>query len=130
MTALRPSRDLRDGRTAHVVQAGKSAPLTLSRRVIERDTPNLRLTSVVAAAGLGQAAADQVTNGQQGHQEPALVGTEPLSVRIDVDHQGGDQNTQYRKYVHDQFGRLKRGLGLSAETAIAVSRNDGSAAGG
>src|SRR5215210_2267350 len=89
---------------------------------------NLRLTSVVAATGLGQAAADQITDSQQGDQEPALVGTERLSVRIDVDHQGGDQNTEYRKYVHNQFGRLKRGLGLSAETVIAVSSCDGSAA--
>ena len=37
------------------------------------------LASLVAAAGLGQATADQVTDRQQGDQEPALIGAEPCS---------------------------------------------------
>src|SRR5829696_1058206 len=53
-----------------------------------------RLAGLVPAARLGQATADQVTDRQQGHQEPALVGAEPLTVGVDVDRPRGDQDTK------------------------------------
>src|SRR5215217_4807720 len=89
-----------------------------------------RSAVLVAAAGLGQAAADQVADGQQGDQEPALVGAEPLSVLVDVDHPRGDQHTEDRQYVDDQFGGLERGLGLPGEAAVHIWWCRSAAAGG
>src|SRR5215204_6664764 len=63
-------------------------------QTISGPCPTSRSAGLVAAAGLGQATADQVTDGQQGDQEPALVGAEPLTVRGDVDRPGGDQDTE------------------------------------
>ena len=88
------------------------------------------LASVIAAAGLGQTTADQVTDRQQGDQEPALVGAEPLTVLVDIDHQRGDQDTQDRQYVDDEFGGLERGLGLPGETAVAIPGLNSAAAAG
>src|SRR5215213_11914823 len=87
-----------------------------------------RSAVLVAAAGLGQAAADQVADGQQGDQEPALVGAEPLSVVVDVDHPGGDQHTEDRQYVDDQFGGFERRLGLPGDMPGVVSGCDSAAA--
>src|SRR5215203_3886990 len=93
-------------------------------QTISGPCPTSRSAGLVAAAGLGQATADQVTDGQQGDQEPALVGAEPLTVRGDVDRPGGDQDTEDRQYVDDQFGGLERRLGLPSQTTVAVSGSD------
>jgi hypothetical protein len=93
-----------------------------------RELPTVRLAGLVAAAGLGQATADQVADGQQGDQEPSLVSAEPLTVRVDVDHQGGDQHTEDRQYVDDQLGGLERRLGLPGDAPGVVSGRDSAAA--
>src|SRR5829696_674331 len=89
-----------------------------------------RSAVLVAAAGLGQAAADQVTDGQQGDQEPAVVGAEPLSVVVDVDHPRGDQHSDDCQDVDDQLGGLERGLGLPGDTAVHIWWCRSAAAGG
>src|SRR5215207_2720466 len=85
------------------------------------------LPSVVAAAGLGQTAADQVSDGQQRDQEPALVSAEPLAILVDVDDPGGDQDTDDRQDVDKQLGGLERRLCLPDKTAIAISVGDSTA---
>src|SRR5829696_7565333 len=108
-------------------QTQRSTPLAI-RGWLVRELPTVRVAGLVAAAGLGQAAADQVADRQQGAQEPALVGAEPLTVLVDVDHQGGDQHTEDRQYVDDQFGGLERRLGLPGDTPRVVSGCDSAAA--
>src|SRR5215218_439233 len=85
---------------------------------------------LVAAAGLGQAAADQVTDCQQGDQEPALVGAEPLTVRVDVDHPRGDQHADDCQDVDNQLGGLERRLRLPGDAAVHIWWCNGAAAGG
>src|SRR5687768_3636149 len=86
--------NLREGaHQIYGVKAQRSTPSSSAPMTIQRTT-NLSLASLVAAAGLGQATADQVTDRQQGDQEPALIGTEPLTVLVHVDHQRGDQDTE------------------------------------
>src|SRR5215203_4971632 len=89
-----------------------------------------RSAVLVAAAGLGEAAADQIADCQQGDQEPAVVGAEPLTVRIAVNHPRGDQHTEDRQYVDDQLGGLERRLGLPGDAAVHISWCNGAAAGG
>src|SRR5215218_3746699 len=88
-----------------------------------------RSAGLVAAAGLGQATADQVADGQQGDQEPALVGAEPLTVLVDVDHPRGDQHSDDCQDVDDQLGGLERRLRLPGDAAVDISScNSGAAA--
>src|SRR5215204_1897947 len=94
------------------------------------EAQTFRSAVLVAAAGLGQAAADQVTDCQQGDQEPAVVGAEPLTVLIDVDHPRGDQHSDDCQDVDDQLGGLERGLGLPGEAAVHIWWCRSAAAGG
>src|SRR5829696_816964 len=84
------------------------------------DAQTFRSAGLVAAAGLGQATADQITDRQQGDQEPALIGAEPLTVGTDIDHPGGDQDTEDRKQIDNQFGGLKGWLGFPGMTALVI----------
>jgi hypothetical protein len=72
------------------------------------ELPNLMVSAgLVAAAGLGQTTADQITDRQQADQEPGSVGAEPLTVLVHVDHPGGDQYTDDRQQIDNQFGGLE-----------------------
>src|SRR3954471_4927550 len=78
----------------------------------------LRVVLVVglAAAGLGEAAADHVAHGQDRHVEPRLLGAEAAVVAL-VDHAGGDQDAGQDGEEGEEFGRLKRRLGLGGQAA-------------
>src|SRR5215218_11485017 len=93
------------------------------------EAQTFRSAVLVAAAGLGQAAADQVTDCQQRDQEPAVVGAEPLTVLVDVGHPRGDQHSDDCQDVDDQLGGLERRLRLPGKTALDISScNSGAAA--
>src|SRR5829696_3134303 len=88
----------------------------------------LRLVLVVglAAAGLGEAAADHVADGQDRHVQPRLPGAEAAVVGL-VDDAGGDQDAGQHGEEGEELGRLKRRLGLRAQatrgalgTAVAL----------
>src|SRR3954454_18709039 len=65
------------------------------------------------AAGLRQATADHVTDGQQRHVEPGVVGSEALAVVTVVGHCSGDQHSNGNNDVGNKLGRLERRLGLA-----------------
>ena len=68
-----------------------------------------------AAAGLGQAAADQVADGQQGDEEPGRVGEEDITATVGVaDQQRGDQHSGDCDEVDGELRRLECGLRVGA----------------
>jgi hypothetical protein len=70
---------------------------------------------VRAAAGLGQAAADQVADRQQRDVVPGLVGEEDIAAAVGVaDQERRDQDSGDGDEVDDELGRLNRGLRLGA----------------
>src|SRR5829696_4236097 len=114
---------LRSPETFLICPAGNGEHLrtTSKTQVFPELVPSLRFSAgLVAAAGLGQATADQIADRQQGDQEPALIGAEPLTVGTDVDHPGGDQDTEDRKQIDNQFGGLKGWLGFPGMTALVI----------
>src|SRR5215217_8135097 len=94
ITAVRPLRSSQRGAPPIWRQSSKINAFELCTNDDSANCQPYGLASLVAAAGLGQATADQVADRQQGDQEPALIGTEPLTVFVNVDHPGGDQDTE------------------------------------
>jgi hypothetical protein len=94
MKAVRPLRIFAKGRTRYMASKLKDQRRELCTNDDSANCQPYGLASLVAAPGLGQAPADQVTDRQQRDQEPALVGAEPLTVIVDVNHPGGDQDTE------------------------------------
>src|SRR3954449_9732389 len=76
----------------------------------------LRVVLVVGltAAGLGEAAADHVADGQDRHVQPRLPGAEAAVVGL-VDHAGGDQDAGQHGEEGEELGRLERRLGLRGQ---------------
>ena len=73
----------------------------------------------VAAAGLGEPAADHVADGEQRDVEPGLVGEEDIAAAIGVtDQRGGDEHADDEE--DDELGRLERGLRLSEAAPRAL----------
>jgi len=95
MKEVRPLRIFAKGRTGYMASKLKINAFELCTNDDSANCQPSGLASVVVAAGLGQAPADQVTDRQQGDQEPALIGAESLTVFVDVDHPGGDQDTEH-----------------------------------
>src|SRR3954470_118760 len=84
----------------------------------------------VAAAGLGEAAAHHVADGEDRDVEPGLTRAEPADVAL-IDDLGGDQDAGQDRQEREELGRLERRLGLRLATgggamglvqAVAVSR--------
>ena len=71
------------------------------------------------AAGLGEAAADHVADGQDRHVQPRLLGAQATGVGL-VDHGSGDQDADEHDDERDELGRLERRLRLGGETAHGV----------
>src|SRR3954452_3382247 len=69
----------------------------------------------VAAAGLGEAAADHVADRQDRDVEPRLLGAEATGVGL-VDDLGGDQDAGQDGEEGEELGRLERRLGLRLAT--------------
>src|SRR3954453_6914886 len=107
MKGARPLANPRKGRTRYMASKLKINAFELCTNDDSANCQPYGLASLVAAAGLGQAPADQITDCQQGDQEPALIGTEPLTVLVDIDHPGGDQDTEDRQHVDNQLGGLE-----------------------
>src|SRR5829696_7595603 len=86
------------------------------RRFVRRSGRKATSVSGVAAraaAGLGQAAADHVADGEQRDVEPGLVGEEDVAAAVGVaDERGGEKHSDDGENVDDELGRLNRGLGL------------------
>src|SRR3954452_24416389 len=76
----------------------------------------LRVVLVVglAAAGLGEATADHVADGQDRHVQPRLPGAKAAHVGL-VDHAGGDPNADQHGEKGEELGRLERRLGLRGQ---------------
>src|SRR4051794_6687078 len=73
----------------------------------------------LAAAGLGEAAADHVADGENRHVQPRLPGAEAAVVGL-VDDAGGDEDADHHRDVREELARLERGLRLGGEPAGAV----------
>ena len=88
------------------------------RRCVGRSGRNATSVSGVAvraAAGLGQAAADHVADGEQGDVEAGLVGEEDVAAAVGIaDESGGEKHSDDGENVDDELGRLNRGLSLGA----------------
>ena len=74
----------------------------------------------LAAAGLGEAAADHVADGEERDEQPRLLGAEPAGVGL-IDDAGGDQHADDGRHVGEELGRLERRLRLREATAGGVS---------
>src|SRR5688500_14731337 len=71
----------------------------------------------LAAAGLGQSAADHVADGQQGDEQPDLVSGEVVSpALLAFDRVAGEQNAHQHDDVGEELSRLESGLGLCRQT--------------
>ena len=124
-----PQRPLRDSpRRPHLgVYAGDSvmavgASKVRAQRRSRADRPwpaprekSFRAVLVVglAAAGLGEAAADHVADGQDRHVQPGLTGAEAAVVGL-VDHAGRDQDADQDDRRRRRTGRFERRLRLGA----------------
>src|SRR5215207_3089102 len=77
----------------------------------------------VAAASLRQPTTDHVADREQRHVKPDLVSGEVVGATfLALDGVAGDQETDNHGEVREELRRLKRGLGLGAQTTNAATR--------